>query len=250
MSDICSLLCSDCSARRTWAEFKTQFLRRPILQFTATPFRTDGKRVDGRFIYSYPLTRAQKEGYFRHVQFVPVEEFDPSDGDEAVARQAGKLLRADLETGFDHLLMARVDTTERADEIERLYNELFAEYQPVAIHTKIPTQERKRRLDLLRERKSRILICVDMFGEGFDQPQLKIAALHDKHKSLAITLQFVGRFTRGLESVSDAKVVANIADEAISNALRNLYAEDADWNFLIKMLADAATGRRGSETKC
>ena len=74
-------------------------------------------------------------------------------------------------------------------------------------------------------------------------PQLKIAALHDKHKSLAITLQFVGRFTRGLTSVGDAKVVANIADEAISNALRNLYAEDADWNFLLKMLVEAATGR-------
>src|SRR5262249_54109257 len=36
---------------------------------------------------------------------------------------------------------------------------------------------------------------------------------------------------------------ANVADEAISNALRNLYAEDADWNFLLKMLSEAATGR-------
>jgi superfamily II DNA or RNA helicase len=35
-----------------------------------------------------------------------------------------------------------------------------------------------------------------MLGEGYDLPNLKIAALHDQHKSLAITLQFIGRFTR------------------------------------------------------
>ncbi|WP_346763412.1 hypothetical protein [Escherichia sp. E4694] len=35
-----------------------------------------------------------------------------------------------------------------------------------------------------------------MLGEGYDLPNLKIAALHDHHKSLAVTLQFIGRFTR------------------------------------------------------
>ena len=35
-----------------------------------------------------------------------------------------------------------------------------------------------------------------MLGEGFDLPELKIAALHDVKKSLPVTLQFTGRFTR------------------------------------------------------
>ena len=35
-----------------------------------------------------------------------------------------------------------------------------------------------------------------MLGEGFDLPELKIAAFHDVKKSLPITLQFAGRFTR------------------------------------------------------
>ncbi|WP_235819678.1 hypothetical protein [Caldifermentibacillus hisashii] len=35
-----------------------------------------------------------------------------------------------------------------------------------------------------------------MFGEGIDIPNLKIAAIHDKYKSLPITLQFIGRFAR------------------------------------------------------
>jgi len=246
MAELCSHLFIDEAhhiAARTWSEFKGQFRERPIIQFTATPFRTDGKRVDGKFIYSYPLARAQKEGYFRPVSFSPIEEYDPDLSDLAVARRAGKLLEDDIKAGFDHILMARVDTTERAATVARIYQEEFAGFNPVTIHTKVPAQDAKDRLQALRDRKSRILICVDMFGEGFDLPQLKIAALHDKHKSLAITLQFVGRFTRNLSSVGDAKVVANIADEAISNALRNLYAEDADWNFLLKMLSEAATGR-------
>jgi superfamily II DNA or RNA helicase len=246
MAELCTHLFIDEAhhiAARTWTDFKAQFRERPIVQFTATPFRTDGKRVDGKFIYSYPLARAQKEGYFRAVSFSPIEEFDPELSDRAIARRAGKLLEEDIETGFDHLLMARVDTTERATEVARIYSEEFPDFNPVAIHTKITAQEARDRLAALHARRSRILICVDMFGEGFDLPQLKIAALHDKHKSLAITLQFVGRFTRNLSSVGDAKVVANIADEAISNALRNLYAEDADWNFLLKMLSEAATGR-------
>ena len=141
--------------------------------------------------------------------------------------------------------MARVDTTDRAiGRAPVIYQRAFPDFKPVTIHSKVPAHRIGKSAYGIATRQSRILICVDMFGEGFDLPQLKIAALHDKHKSLAITLQFVGRFTRDFPTdVGDAKVVANIADEAISNALRNLYAEDADWNFLLKMLSDAATGR-------
>jgi superfamily II DNA or RNA helicase len=247
MAEICSHLFIDEAhhiAARTWSDFRKCFEKKPILQFTATPFRTDGKRVDGKFIYSYPLARAQAEDYFRPVSFLPVEEYDETDSDVAIARRAGAQLTDDCDAGLDHLLMARVDSTDRATAIETIYRRAFPKFNPVTIHNKVPALERKERLQALLTRKSRILICVDMFGEGFDLPQLKIAALHDKHKSLAITLQFVGRFTRDFPAnVGDAKVVANIADEAISNALRNLYAEDADWNFLLKMLSEAATGK-------
>jgi hypothetical protein len=41
---------------------------------------------------------------------------------------------------------------------------------------------------------SALVICVDMLDEGFDLPELKIAAFHDIRKSLAVTLQLAGRF--------------------------------------------------------
>lgn len=32
------------------------------------------------------------------------------------------------------------------------------------------------------------IICVNMLGEGFNLPNLKIAAIHSSHKSLEVTL--------------------------------------------------------------
>lgn len=246
MAELCSHLFIDEAhhiAARTWADFRQQFRSKPILQFTATPFRTDGKRIDGRYIYTYPLNRAQKEGYFRKVNFAPVVEYDLEDADAAIAARAGRQLQEDLAAGYDHLLMARVETKDRANTLVALYQRRFPEFHPVVIHTGIPAAERNVLLQRLKNRESRIVVCVDMFGEGFDLPQLKVAALHDRHQSLPITLQFIGRFTRDLVDVGEAHVVANIADEKISDALRNLYAEDSDWNYLLRMLSEAATER-------
>jgi hypothetical protein len=36
------------------------------------------------------------------------------------------------------------------------------------------------------------VVCVDMLGEGFDLPELKIAAFHDIRKSLAVTCNLKG----------------------------------------------------------
>ena len=72
-----------------------------------------------------------------------------------------------------------------------------------------------------------------MFGEGFDLPSLKVAALHSVHKSLGITLQFIGRFARNAPSVGPATFVANTANDGVPEALESLYPEDADWNALL-----------------
>jgi superfamily II DNA or RNA helicase len=246
MAELCSHLFIDEAhhiAAKSWSGFKQQFAEKHVIQFTATPFRTDGKRVDGKFIYTYPLLKAQEEGYFRKIVFAPVAEYDPDESDRRIARKAIERLEADLAAGNDHVLMARADTIDRAEELLKVYQQHGARFVPVAIHSRTPPAERRTLLQKLRSRDSRIVVCVDMFGEGFDFPELKVAALHDRHKSLAITLQFIGRFTRSSGNIGEASVIANIADESVSNALRNLYAEDADWNFLLRMLSEGATDR-------
>ena len=73
-----------------------------------------------------------------------------------------------------------------------------------------------------------------MFGEGFDLPEMKIAALHDIRKSLAVTLQLAGRFTRTGQNLGDATFIANIADIKVDDKIQKLYNETSDWNDLLK----------------
>ena len=63
-------------AAPTWEAFRKFFQDKPVVQFTATPFRNDGKHVDGEDAYHYPLLKAQQEGYFKRIVFTPVSEFD------------------------------------------------------------------------------------------------------------------------------------------------------------------------------
>lgn len=222
-----------------WSEFRSKFTDRRVLQFTATPYRRDGKLVDGKVIYEYPLHLAQNDGYFKPIKFEPIYELDQDDADDAIAGAAVAALRRDLKDGLDHLVMARCDKIERAKEILGYYKRHAGDLKPVLVHSK--SADASAALAGLQKRNSRIVVAVNMLGEGFDLPQLKIAAVHDTHKSLAVLLQFTGRFTRTEgDNIGDATVIANIADPNVSSALERLYSEDADWNQLLSEFSSQA----------
>ena len=88
---------------------------------------------------------------------------------------------------------------------------------------------------LLQNVECRIVICVDMFGEGYDLPNLKILALHRKCKSLPIFMQLIGRFTRTSLDIKlgTATIVANTASDDINEQFQELFSRDADWNLLL-----------------
>ncbi|WP_455543053.1 helicase-related protein [Intestinibacter sp.] len=115
--------------------------------------------------------------------------------------------------GKDYIVLVRITKIERAKQLyDEVYNKLYKKYNPVLIISKLPANEKKNRIKNLRDLKSRIVVCVDMFGEGIDIPNLKIVAIHDKYLPLPVTLQFVGRFARAKEELGDASVITNIAD--------------------------------------
>jgi len=232
----------------TWSRFRSLFVDRDppltIIQFTATPFREDGRRVDGEFIYTYPLKKAQAEGYFKPIRFEAVYGLDQSDADKAVADKLGEVLQNDLDAGLNHLAMARGSTIDRAKELHRLYSTRFPQFNPVIVHSQQSSHARQTNLTALRRFESRIIVCVDMLGEGFDLPELKIAGLHNPHKSIAVTIQFVGRFTRPDPKLGDATVIANTGIDDIDRSLAKLYAEDADWNTLVEALSTSRIERQ------
>jgi superfamily II DNA or RNA helicase len=226
---------------RTWREIVDLFADREVVQFTATPYREDGRHLGGRVAYAYPLRLAQKHGYFARINYRSV--IDLADPDRAVATAAVEQLRADLDAGFDHLLMARVSSVERAKEVVALYEEIAADLHPLRIDTGLADSTRRKRRDRLG-RDCRIVVCVNMLGEGFDLPSLKIAAIHDPQKSLGVTLQFIGRFTRtGGAALGEASAFVPLQVTGIDERLRKLYGEDADWNEVIRDLTERGVGR-------
>ncbi|MDR1583121.1 MAG: DEAD/DEAH box helicase family protein [Prevotellaceae bacterium] len=227
----------------SWNNFKKQFPKEKVIQFTATPFRNDGQRLDGKIIFNFPLKLAQEQGYFTKIDFIPVREYDADKADIKISEVAVKRLASDIEKGFKHILMARCATKEKAKKIFELYNK-HTEYNPVIIYSGCPDYT-KTYLDII-QKKTQIIVCVDMLGEGFDLPELKIAAFHDIRKSLPITLQFAGRFTRTKydEKLGNASFVANIADLNVKAELEELYADGANWN---QLLSDVSFGRINNE---
>ena len=230
----------------TWAAVRDRFADKRVVQFTATPFRRDSKRIDGRIIFNFKLGDAQTAGYYRPINLVAVEEYGEQERrDRVVAEAALEALRRDRSTlGLDHLLMARTRTKERAVELLAIYSALAPELKPVLVYSGPGrTLANREALAQLLDRGpdgARIVICVDMLGEGFDLSNLKVAALHDTHKSLAVTLQFIGRFTRkgNPGRIGEATVVTNVADPEAERRLAELYAQGADWDRIIRRLSE------------
>jgi superfamily II DNA or RNA helicase len=239
LSELCDTLIVDeahHTPAKSWRRIKRKFADKLCIQFTATPFRDDGQKIDGKIIYNFPLSIAQKQGYFKPINFYPILEFDYEKKDLAIANKAVEILESDMSNNYPHLLLVRASTKKRAKELYDLYSYYFAKHNPVLI---ISGQKgNKKSIADAKNGKSRIIICVDMFGEGIDIPQLKICAIHDKYKSIPITIQFIGRFARSQGNLGNASVVANIADDDIEDALQELYSQDADWSELLKKISE------------
>ncbi|WP_350019832.1 DEAD/DEAH box helicase [Priestia flexa] len=227
-----------------WKTVRERFLGKKILQFTATPFRNDGKKIDGKIIFNYGLALAQKAGYFKPIDFYPIQEFDERKSDEEIAKIAIKQLENDLEKGYEHVLLARAKNRKRADELYKKIYSQYKDYNPVVIHTGISPAQRKKNLQYVKNGKAKIVVCVDMFGEGIDIPTLKIAAIHDKYKSLPITLQFIGRFARTSgNKLGNAKLITNVAMDDLKESIEELYHQNSDWNQLLNIHSNQAISK-------
>ncbi|ESU27086.1 helicase [Flavobacterium limnosediminis JC2902] len=220
----------------SWKKVRDFFDDTKILQFTATPFRNDRKRLEGKVIFNFSLKKAQEQGYFKPINFIPIREYDFKKGDKLIAEKAIEKLQEDLNNGYNHILMARCENKTRAEEIFEIYKE-YKDYNPVLIHSSVTGK--KDILSSIINGEHRIIVAVNMLGEGFDLPQLKIAVFHDIRKSLPITLQFAGRFTRTStdDELGNATFIANLADINTENELSELYAQDSDWNLLLSTLS-------------
>lgn len=224
------------SRAKTWETLLDAFPGARQVHCTATPFRNDKKQLPGTFAYSYPLSKAYEDGVFGEVRFVPVEP-DGADPDAAIAKTVEETLLNDREQGFDHLIMVRTDSRKKANELKAVYEERTS-LNLRLIHSGLSPATVKRAVRKLRDGELDGIICVDMLGEGFDLPELKIAAIHAPHRSLAATLQFIGRFARtGAEgTMGVAKFVAVPSEIEVER--QKLFDETSTWQEIVTNLSE------------
>lgn len=229
------------SEASTWKEFINLFENEKVFLFTATPFRNDGKNLEGKFIFNFSLKEAQRQGYYKRINFLPIREYDKIEADRKIAIKAVAQLREDIANGYQHIIMARCVSKNRAIEVFEHYKD-YEDLNPIMVYTGVAGLKDK--ITAIKEKKHSIIVCVNMLGEGFDLPELKIAAIHDERQSLPITLQFVGRFTRSsFNSLGNASFITNIAYPPIQKELNHLYAKNADWNLLLPNMSEGATDK-------
>jgi superfamily II DNA or RNA helicase len=222
------------SPARTWQELLEGFPSARRTLFTATPFRRDRREIKGRLVYTYELHAAHADGVYGSIAFRPVAETPELNGDAAIAQAAAAVFREDQAAGLRHLLMVRTDSMKKAKELEPLYAStglrlpLLTSAHSLKYARRIIEQLRKDELDGI--------ICVSMLGEGFDLPSLKLAAIHAPHKSLAATLQFIGRFARTTGNAAEHATFLAIPSE-IEIESERLYEEDAAWQEIISNLS-------------
>ena len=211
---------------RSWERVFERFPNAKVVSLTATPFRGDGREIAGERVYVYPFRTAMVRGYIKQITAVNVapEEISFTYRGEARRHTLQEVLQlrdeewfsrgvalapecnrsivdASIqwlqhlrETGTFHQLIAVACSVDHARQIRSLYAERGL--QAREIHSNMPTEEIEDVLQDLRRGRIDCIVQVRMLGEGFDHPNLSVAAIFQPFRSLSPYVQFIGRVMR------------------------------------------------------
>ncbi|MCY4527857.1 MAG: DEAD/DEAH box helicase family protein [Chloroflexi bacterium] len=214
------------SAANSWEKVFDRFPDAKVVKLTATPYRADDREITGKLVYRYSFKRAMVKGYIKRLQAVyvaPSELTFTYEGDTKThtLREVLQLKEEDWfsrgvalssacnvdivtasldrleqlrQTGTRHQIVAVAMQIDHARAIRSLYAERG--YEAETIHSKMAPEDRVEVLRKLKAGLIDVIVQVQMLGEGFDHPQLSVAAIFRPFRSLAPYLQFVGRAMR------------------------------------------------------
>jgi len=217
------------SRANSWTNVLRAFSSAKQILLTATPFRRDKKDLRARLVYNFPLKQAYEEQLFSRIDYVGVNTDSLNTENEkniAIARKAEEVYKN--RRYIDHKIIVRTDAKANADSLYKIYKE-NTDLNLLLIHSNLSERVISDRIKKLTKGEIDGVICVNMMGEGYDFPLLKIAAVHIPHKSLAITLQFIGRISR--TNTQEGKIATVIAGEhEFKIEAEQLYKKDSkDW---------------------
>lgn len=236
---------------KTYAEVMNAFPDAKKLGVTATPCRLTKRGFTDLFevlLCSHSIPKFIKEGYLSDFDYVSLnpnsEDQKKIDGLEKRAAD-GDYNTAEMQDVLDchpsiERLYQSIDeyvkgkkgivyaiNIEHAEHIAEYYREQGL--AAVAISSKTPKEERRRVIEEFRKSGSegvQILVNVDLFGEGFDCPDVEFIQLARPTLSLAKYLQMVGRGLR----VAKNKECCTLLDNVGLYRLFGLPTTDWDWS--------------------
>lgn len=211
----------------SWRKVFERFPDAKVVSLTATPFRSDGQRVTGEVVYRYPYAKAMLTGYIKQIHSInvaPSEIYFTYKGDtkrhsleevlelreEAWFRKGVALapecnihivdtsiqrmreLRS--KTGQKQQIIAAACSIDHARQLRVLYEERGIKTRE--IYSEMEPDAQEKALQALQDLQIDCIVQVQMLGEGFDHPNLSVAAVFRPFRSLSPYVQFVGRIMR------------------------------------------------------
>jgi superfamily II DNA or RNA helicase len=230
----------------SWQRVNEAFPLAKKILLTATPFRCDGKPIIGQTVYQYRLANAIANGYVKNVMKVEAvasrltftldgetrdfsydeitamrEELWFSRGvalspvcNATIVERSIALWRQKRGSGIGHQIIGAACSIRHAQQIVELYRARGIKSTHVASEG-MSFDERARRI---RDYEAGIYDCmvhVGILGEGYDNPNISVAAIFRPYRSLSPYVQFVGRTLRWIRNAhTDADNLAHVVSHS------------------------------------
>lgn len=215
----------------SWEALRRKFRDAAIVNFSATPLRSDGSIMAGRILYSYPIFKAIERGYVKRLRAVVLNprslRYVRRDQDREIevdldeVRRLGEqdaefrrsivtskeslativsasireLNKLRTSTGESRLkIIASALNFDHCSQIVEEYRArgLRADY----VHSREEGDANQRVMQRLERHDLDVIVQVRKLGEGFDHPYLAVAAVFSVFSNLSPFVQFVGRIMR------------------------------------------------------
>ncbi|MFC3883736.1 DEAD/DEAH box helicase [Bacillus songklensis] len=228
------------SAAESWQKTLEHFNAKKIVKLTATPTRNDYKEIEGELVYEYSMADAINNKYIKNVMtedytteklhfVVNGEEVDKETALDLmdkkwvsrsvayslecsrtiVAMSIEKLKEKRQNGNAHHQIIAVACSVEHAKQIMELYQEFG--YRADYVTSERPTEECEKVIVEFKKAQIDVLVNVNMLGEGFDHPNISIAAIFRPFRSLPPYAQFIGRALRRIQGENMIDEVDNVA---------------------------------------
>jgi len=227
----------------SWQNVHEAFPNAKSVYVTATPFRSDGKSIVAEEVHNTSLAEAMKAGYVKNVVRATARASEMTftiEGEErelgldeimemreetwfsrsvalsepsnrTIAERAIAILQEKRQSGVHHQIIAAACSIEHARDLKAL----FAGYGLQATHVAsrgMTQDERDRRIEDFDNGDYDVIVHVGILGEGYDNPNISIAAIFRPYRSTLPFAQFVGRAIRHISGGSSDDNIAHVVD--------------------------------------